>query len=69
MIIWNSVGSFVDVDKNRRMMIGCNLVIFFILFLVFIVVFIIFECVNFFYVMIIIVWNINELFGFDLKKI
>lgn len=69
MIIRNSAGSFVDVDKNRRMMIGCNLVTLFISFPVFTVVFIISECVNFVHVMTTIVWNINELFGFDLKKI
>lgn len=51
MIIRNSAGSFVDVDKNRRMMIGCNLVTLFISFPVFTVVFIISECVNFVHVM------------------
>lgn len=51
MIIRNSAGSFVDVGKNRRMMIGCNLVTLFISFPVFTVVFIISECVNFVHVM------------------
>lgn len=69
MIIRNCAGSFVDVGKNRRMMIGCNLVTLFISFPVLTVVYIISECVEFVYVLTIIVWSINELFGFDLKEI